>query len=47
MIIAFFTGFAVGVGSLMALRVILYRLNLEAHHRKIQQIEKQLEQWQN
>lgn len=43
----FTAGVFTGIVLMMVLRVVLYRLNLEAHRRTIANIEKQLKQWQN
>ena len=39
-------GFFLGVGSLMTLRWVLFRLNKKAVQHGIEKIEKELEQWQ-
>jgi len=44
---SFIIGVAVGVVAMMALRVILYRINLTAHRNMVADIEKRIEQWQN
>jgi len=43
----FTLGVVTGIGLMMALRVILYRINLTAHRNMVADIEKRIEQWQN